>query len=390
LLPTAAADAWLPLQNGTWGGVLSQADLREWLNNNADWRTGDRALTKRFQGSQRFIGEMDSLPRNTFHYFHIAIPHRPYGYLPSGRQYKFSMQEDKFNVHDMTVGEISQVRAAHILQVGLADRILGSFKHKLIELGYWDDAMVIVVADHGQAYQPKSNNRIVTPQNLGNIAFVPLLIKYPGQKVGVVDDSNVQTIDIAPTIVNELGIQNAPQVDGRSLLDESADIPEMKILLSGSGENYEFSAKAYDVARTNAHKESVVFFSLHDKRSNLFNYGAGLDYVGEKLDTLSKYRVQAQLSVHTPQKYQAVDVDATYLPIFIQGEIVEYSELDPNDVVVAISINGTVRAVTTPYYSSGGVLQFDKILPEDALEPVNDLVAVLLAADQMQVDAVQQ
>ncbi len=300
------------------------------------------------------------------------------------------MREDKQSVRDMSQGEIDQGRAAHILQVGLADTILGMFKKKLVELGYWDDAMVIVVADHGQAYQPETNNRIVTPQNFGNVAFVPLLIKYPGQKAGSVDDTNVQTIDIAPTVIDVLNIQNTPRMDGRSLLDENAVIPEVKMILSESGMSYEISRKLYDSARENAHKEAAMFFTLHDKRSDLFHYGPGLDYIGKELDTLERYEIRGQVEVRDMEKYQTVDLDDVFIPAFVQGEVIKHPRLDPNDVVVAISINGTVRAATTPYFSSEGKLRFNTILPEDALETSNDLVAVLLAANKNQVNAVLQ
>ena len=388
LLPAQTADAWLPLESGIWGAFLSKGDLGEWLVNNDDWRTGDRALTRRFEGSLDFFREIGSLPRNTFHYFHVAIPHRPYGYLPSGRQYVHTMR--RAGGVDMVKGEINQGRAAHILQVGLADTMLGALKERLVELEYWDDAMVIVLADHGQAYRPKTNNRIVTPENFGNVAFIPLLIKYPGQKAGGVDDTNVQTIDIAPTIIDVLGVQNAPRMDGRSLLDENADIADVKTILSDSGEHYEIARESYDSARAGAHQEAVAFFSLQDKRSDLFQFGAGFDYIGEKLDTLNSYKIQAELEVHDPGKYQSVDTDATFLPVYVQGEVVQQGDLNPEDVVVAISINGIIKAVTTPYFDPEGKLLFNKILPEDALEASNDLVVVLLAANKMQVDSAEQ
>jgi hypothetical protein len=388
LLPAKAADDWLPLEDGIWGGFLSQAGLREWLNNNADWRKGDRELNKRFEVSEKFVREIDAFPRDTFHYFHVAIPHRPYGYLPSGRQYDYAIREDKQSAQDMSQGEINQGRAAHILQVGLADKILGMFKEKLFELGYWDEALVIVVADHGQAYQEEKNNRIVTPQNFGAVAMVPLLIKYPGQKSGSVDDANVQTIDIAPTIVDILNIRNAPRMDGRSLVEEDADIPKMKMILSESGKHYEISRNSYHAARENAHQDAIAFFTLEDPRSDLFHYGAGLDYIGENLNSLDSYKIPALLEIHDLGKFLKVNTNAENIPLFVQGEVVQHLNLDPKDVVITISNNGIVRAVTTPYFDSDGRLLFNKILPEDALVENNDLVATLLVADSLAVEAV--
>jgi hypothetical protein len=73
-------------------------------------------------------------------------------------------------------------------------------------------------------------------------------------------------------------------------------------------------------------------------------------------------------------------------PVFVQGEVTVHPELSLSDVVVAIAVNGIIRAVTTPYFSPEGKLLFNKILPEDALGLSNDVVAVLLPAPETKSD----
>jgi hypothetical protein len=95
------------------------------------------------------------------------------------------------------------------------------------------------------------------------------------------------------------------------------------------------------------------------------------------------------LEIHDVGKYLKVNMDAANIPAFVQGEVVQHPNLDPKNVVIAISNNGIIRAVTTPYHDSDGRLLFNKILPEDALVENNDLVATLLVADSLAVEAVQ-
>ncbi|NQX88143.1 MAG: sulfatase-like hydrolase/transferase [Halioglobus sp.] len=388
LLPKKAADAWLPLQNGIWGGFLTQANLREWLSNNAGWRQGERALNRRFDMAIDFIEQIPFFPRNTFHYFHIALPHRPYGFLPSGRQYKYPIREDKFNLRNMTQGELDQGRAAHILQLGLADTLLGMFREKLKDLGYWEDALVVVVADHGQSYRRGRNNRLVTQESFGNVAFVPLFIKYPGQETGGSDESNVQTIDIAPSILDALNIVDPPIVDGRSLLDGEEFAPSTKMVLSESGSEFEFDRAAYQKARFQGHQEAVRFFSLSDARSDLYNFGPGLEYLGKKDGELAEFRLEGEVLLDNSEQYHSVDLQAKYLPLFVRGQVLSDTELDLHNMVVAILVNGVVRAVASPYRSLDGDVVFHKILAEDVLQANNKIAALLLVWNPATVSAV--
>ena len=385
LLPARTADAWLPLENGIWGGFLqrmperrreeSRAGLRKWLDDNNEWRTGSRALKNRYQVFEEFFEDVESFPRNTFHYFHITVPHHPYTFLPSGRLYSFSFKEDIARQHSIRLK-----REAHILQMGLADTMLGDIRAKLVDLELWDDAVVVVVADHGEGYEPNKNNRIITPQNIGYIGFVPLLIKYPGQTKGEIDDTNVQTIDIAPTILDVLNIQNGPRMDGRSLINPEALIPGPKMIMSDSGKKYRIPEDVYTLGRSIAHVKAVRFFDLKDSRSDLFNYGAGLDYVGMKLDDVKEYHIPAQLGIYDSKQYRTIPPDTKYFPALVEGEVLKFPQIAPRNLVVAISINGTIQAVTTPFFSLTRKLRFHKVLPEHAFAETNEIAVVLLPA----------
>lgn len=378
LLPLHASDAWLPLEDGVWGGFLArmpdrseetQKDVLEWQRN---WHEGIDTRN-RYAASTKYVGEMASYPRNTFHFFHIVLPHGPYGYLPTGNRYLYSIEKDLSGIDTARLE-----RAAHTLQAGLADTILGEIRSELIEMGHWDDALVVVVADHGEAYQAHPNRRVIIPNTLGEVGYVPLLIKYPGQEKGAVDDTNVQSIDVAPTILDVLDIETGPRMDGRSLIDEDAAIPEIKTIMSMTEDTYRFYERGYRRRRAEAHEDSIKFFTLTDSRSDLFNFGPGLDYLGAEYETLLPKAIACRINVVGLKGSRYMNSNAPKIDAMVKGTITGREGLASDDVVVAISVNGTIRAVTRPYRVKGG-LHFHKVISETYFrEGKNDFNLLLL------------
>jgi hypothetical protein len=50
--------------------------------------------------------------------------------------------------------------------------------------------------------------------------WVPLFVKAPDQQEGAIDDTNVLTIDVAPTVADLVGVDIPWDVDGRSVLSD--------------------------------------------------------------------------------------------------------------------------------------------------------------------------
>ena len=77
----------------------------------------------------------------------------------------------------------------HILQLQAADRLLGDVLDGLEDEGRFDDAMIVVTADHGNAFISGEPERALAEGNMEQIMWTPLLIKEPAQTTPVVDDS---------------------------------------------------------------------------------------------------------------------------------------------------------------------------------------------------------
>jgi hypothetical protein len=106
----------------------------------------------------------------------------------------------------------------HLLQAGYADRLVGDIVDSLTEHGLWDDAVVIVAADHGVAFGPSDILRKPVDATADELYRVPLFVSVPGGPAGVVDDRDAMLMDVVPTLVDVLDVDVRWRFDGRSLL----------------------------------------------------------------------------------------------------------------------------------------------------------------------------
>ncbi len=107
------------------------------------------------------------------------------------------------------------------LQLGYVDALLGELFDSLRDEGRYDESLVVVAADHGIGFRPGGPIRGIEGQELSDadlaeLAWVPLFVKTPGQRDGVVSDANIETVDIVPTIADVLDAELPWAVDGRS------------------------------------------------------------------------------------------------------------------------------------------------------------------------------
>ena len=163
---------------------------------------------------------VDSTPG--FHFVHVVLPHSPWFSTPWGTRV---MPPPPDWVEDATLPGFNsslQLRyQRHSLQVGATDVALGAVIDHLEASGVWDDATVIVTADHGTSTLGPDVGRVATANNADEIYRVPMFIKTPGQAGAVVNDEVAMTIDLLPTLIDLLGIKTDWVMDGHSLVDGS-------------------------------------------------------------------------------------------------------------------------------------------------------------------------
>jgi arylsulfatase A-like enzyme len=89
------------------------------------------------------------------------------------------------------------------------DSYVGQIITALDEYGQFDNTLLIIYSDHGQKW--------------GIVDRIPLIIHFPENEYAFRVKSNVQNLDIAPTILDYLGIEQPEWMGGNSIIDGEMD-----------------------------------------------------------------------------------------------------------------------------------------------------------------------
>jgi arylsulfatase A-like enzyme len=108
------------------------------------------------------------------------------------------------------------LRSLYDAEVAALDAGLAPLFDGLRERGFLRDGIVIVTADHGEEF--REHGFLGHGTNLYDDQLrVPLLIQAPGGRPGVVIEEPVSLVDVAPTLLDLLGLDPEPRHEGRSL-----------------------------------------------------------------------------------------------------------------------------------------------------------------------------
>src|SRR3954447_17197629 len=102
--------------------------------------------------------------------------------------------------------------------VAQLDHAIGRVLDALAEQGHAEDTLVIVTSDHGE-FLGEHQLIFKGPFGYDSLLRVPLLVRGPGVEPGGVVTDPVGTIDLAPTILDALGMETPKWMEGRPLRD---------------------------------------------------------------------------------------------------------------------------------------------------------------------------
>jgi hypothetical protein len=164
-----------------------------------------------------WLARLDDMGRPSLSAIHLLLPHAPWTFLPSGHTYDRPGAEATGFVNGWPESSDWPAllgRQRHVLQTQYVDSLIGASMERLDATGLFDEAVVVVVADHGANLVTPGNLRAASPDNYEQIMWVPLMIKAPGQQTGRVDDADVRVVDVVPTIADLAGIELPFSTDG--------------------------------------------------------------------------------------------------------------------------------------------------------------------------------
>lgn len=225
-----------------WAGVSSTGLDRGYETCIQVWAQPELAGNRPIESTSKFIvtmpedinGATDAvLDKFTgsggFAYVHYLQPHKPYDppekYLrdyPCG-SLAWGDLEDLWAQANRT-GEaakatIEQLEARYRANIRYLDQAVGEFFNKLKKAGLYDDALIVLTSDHGDAFF-KHRQFGHNVHLYDDMVRVPLIIKFPARekmrprRIG----NLVETIDLMPTIFEYIGAERPAQFEGDSLL----------------------------------------------------------------------------------------------------------------------------------------------------------------------------
>ncbi len=118
---------------------------------------------------------------------------------------------------------LAYYRAAYDASIRYLDDVLAEFFAELEELGLTDEVTVVLTSDHGEEFL--EHGKMVHEQIYRETLHVPLLVLHPDLPPGRIA-SVVESIDIAPTLLDLAGISFPAQVSGRTLVPQLRGLDE--------------------------------------------------------------------------------------------------------------------------------------------------------------------
>ena len=325
---------------------------------------------------ERFLAAIENDGGAHLYFLHSLLPHMAFEWVPSGHRYAGPDYQGReiggkalFEAADRGLAHALYQR--HLLQVGFVDRLIGELTDRLREQGLYDEALIVVTADHGASYRQGQHRRALTDDNASDIALVPLFIKLPAQQTGMVSDRNAQTIDILPTIAGALSFDLPFGVDGQSLLDGAGPNRGSKTFIQRNLDNARVERLGDIASRSRVSvQHKISTFGSHSN-ARLYGVGPSAELLGTKAALLTIAR-QSPVTVSSSNfsTFREIRRSEREVHMYVAG-VIDAPQDEP--VQLAIALNGVVAA-TTESYREDGAWAFAAMLPEDGvLEGANDV-----------------
>ncbi len=343
-----------------------------------------------FRGFVRHIEEQQAPPgdsRPLFHFLHTDLPHGPWHLQEDGANYS--------PVEDYGLEALRWPREPwwsmdafrrHLLQLAVADQLLGELLAGLRRAGIYDECLLVVVADHGAGFWPSNYLRSVDrnphPEDLIQI---PLFIKRPGQVDAKVDLRTASIIDIVPTIAELLGAQVPWPTVGCSLVSKTCEERSvLKVFARQKLENVQFNIASMVLARTATRDFKIAAFGDGSRPDGLYNVLPYAQHAGRPTAdfTISEQPI-GKLILHKVVR-RRMEQEAARVPARLVGLIEFATSSRKAPPLVAIAVNQEIATLVPAPPDSHGDLRVSAMLPPAVQEyPASALRAYVLSGTRL-------
>ncbi len=322
-----------------------------WSRNDTEFRND--SFNERTQQFSVFVNSIDETDKPALYFLHILLPHSPWRYLPSGKRYDPAAnpidERRSENFWKRDPQSLQRGLQRHLLQVGFVDRLLGQVLDRLQKAGIRDQALIVVTSDHGICFRYGEMRRDLSKSDAADLLPVVLMVKLPGQKTGIVNDRNVESIDILPTIADALHVPIPWKTDGSSALN--AALPERK----------EKRAFPY-------YTSTPLVFPQRLALSPPVLPVANEKWIGREASEFAGASTNAaNFELVNPEAFDRVDLKSDFVPALISGRI-RYGQEASRRLLIAVAVNGVVRATVNTFPINPKVDGFAVIVPEESFD----------------------
>lgn len=236
--------------------------------------------------------------------------------------------------------------------------------------------MIVVIGDHGIAFETGEALRRPTDMTATDLYRVPFFIRAPGQSEGVVDDQNAMLVDLLPTVMDMLGVETPDEIefDGRSLIGDPE--PAEKPVIYGSGPET-LAVTLDDLFRVVGRNAGYISDATSwDGVIAVGQYASLVGGADTDLGPVTREGLEASID----QDLSAVDPAGSFLPILISGtaSLSDGSALPSEFLVV---VNGEVAGVAVPYPADERSGAFSALIRQGALIDGANEVELLVPVD---------
>jgi len=220
-----------------------------------------------------------------FLWMHYMDPHEPY-VPPEEYLYDFSNRKEAFDfnlsvdVNNLSDEELTTLKRLYEGEVKYTDACIGQFLDYLEDRKLLEESLLVITGDHGHAFMEHGRFAHAYDILYNEVIHVPLIIFGLGRQIV---ESNVQLLDLPPTILSLLGIKSPPTFIGKSLFEREE---KQTVIFSESAKpdlinlRYDLSKKVISCIRDefklilNELKETNELYDLESdfqEKNNLFD-----------------------------------------------------------------------------------------------------------------------
>jgi arylsulfatase A-like enzyme len=178
-------------------------------------------------------------------------------------------------------------------EIRYTDEVLGELLSSLGTIGFLDNAVVVVTADHGEEFG-EHGGVLHGGKLFEELLHVPLIINGTGIERGLVDPALVSLVDVAPTLLALAGLEVSDGMEGRDILDrrESERWEDQRVFAQYADRLYCVRTPRWKLIQWTANQRVRLFDLLRDPGERRDVSGRHPDLVAGLLAELEEWRAQ--------------------------------------------------------------------------------------------------